>query len=171
MMGTIVYGKWQDHIEAWLGNENKNNKNFLLLHYEDMKENLEKETKRIANFLLDIDNNDNDGDDENENENDSHNLNLNLLNQLITQRVVPYCTFNSMKNDKIKYSPISVGWRINPKTNKLYNEFVRSGNIGDGKKECPVELKKRWFNFDVPIAKVRWNNANIDENTIINRYL
>jgi hypothetical protein len=158
--GTIVYGKWQDHIEAWLGGtSNTSNRKFLLLHYEDMKTNLEKETKRIANFLLDID-------DDNDDDNDDSNL-----NQLITQRVVPHCTFQSMKKDKLKYTPLSVGWKINPKTNKRYNEFVRSGNIGDGKQECPIDIQDKWCQQDVPIAKIRWNNANVNEDKIIDRYL
>ena len=124
-----------------------------------MKTNLEKETKRIANFLLDIDN-------VNDDDNDVSNL-----NELITQRVVPHCTFQSMKTDKLKYTPLSVGWKINPNTNKKYNEFVRSGNIGDGKQECPIEIQNKWCQQDVPIAKIRWNNANVNEDKIIDRYL
>ena len=131
-----------------------------------MKINLEKETKRIANFLLDIDDNDDNDDSDLNDSNDSN------LDQLITQRVVPHCTFQSMKKDKLKYTPLSVGWKIiNPNTKKTYNEFIRSGNIGDGKQECPIEIQDKWWKQDVPIEKIRWTNANVNKDKIINRYL
>ena len=50
--GTIVYGKWQDHIEVWLGEDVGNNRKFLLLHYEDMKQDLARETKRLARYAM-----------------------------------------------------------------------------------------------------------------------
>ena len=52
--GTILYGKWQDHLEAWLGQQNEDpiTQTVKLLHYEDMKENLEREATKLARFLF-----------------------------------------------------------------------------------------------------------------------
>ena len=49
--GSILYGKWQDHLEAWLGKANSNRSSLLILNYEDMKGDLAKQTTRLARFL------------------------------------------------------------------------------------------------------------------------
>jgi hypothetical protein len=164
--GTIVYGKWQDHIEAWLGNGvvvdgTDKERNFLLLHYEDMKEDLARETKRLVKFL---------SDEDDESSEDRY------LDELVS-RVVPQCTFDAMKRERKRYTPLTVSWKVNPKTGKPYDEFVRKGTIGDGRKlvlETPSSsssaLKDRWTDQDTPIAKARWNNAGVEQD-IIDRYL
>eukprot|EP00536_Pseudo-nitzschia_multiseries_P018794 jgi/Psemu1/265058/estExt_Genewise1Plus.C_31240003 len=169
--GTILYGKWQDHIEAWLqrgGGEERNSRsrrNFLLLHYEDMKNDLETETKRLARFLLE-DTNEND-DEASEEEDDCR------LDALVS-RVVPHCTFAAMKAERHRYTPLTVAWRIDPKTGKPYDQFVRRGNVGEGneflRKDSSSELRHRWVNHDAVIARARWNKAGVDAG-IIDRYL
>jgi len=169
MNGTIYYGKWQDHIEAWLGQQAANSSssggknNFLLLHYEDMKNNLEKETKRLAKFLLD------DGD----NGDDAVAVEDRYLDELVS-RVVPHCTFVAMKQEVHRYTPLRAPWKINPKTGKPYNEFVRKGSVGDGneflQRDASSKFKDRWVNHDAVIARARWNKAKVDA-AIINRYL
>ena len=166
--GTIVYGKWQDHIEAWLGGEGNTERGFLLLHYEDMKQDLAKETKRIARFLYD-------GDDHNGVENS-----IDQYLDEIVSRVVPYCTFSAMKRDRTRYTPLTVSWKSDPKTGKPYDEFVRKGTVGDGRKfllettspsgSSSASSRDRWVDKDVLIARARWEKASVDQD-IIDRYL
>lgn len=174
--GTILYGKWQDHLEAWLGDGGKPTGDFLLLHYEDMKRDLGKETKRIAKFLLD-------GTDT-DNRNDDHATTSVQVGEMtdadkcyvdeLVSRVVPHCTFAAMKRERQRYTPLTVSWKINPETGKPYDEFVRKGNVGEGGRvlegDFSSELKDRWINRDVSIAKARWMRANVDEK-IVDRYL
>ena len=167
MDGTIYYGKWQDHIEAWLGQQAVNSsssggkRNFLLLHYEDMKNNLEKETKRLAKFLLDDD------------DDDVVAVEDRYLDELVS-RVVPHCTFVAMKQEVCRYTPLRAPWKINPKTGKPYNEFVRKGSVGDGneflQRDASSKFKDRWVNHDAVIARARWNRAKVDP-AISDRYL
>jgi hypothetical protein len=169
--GTIVYGKWQDHIEAWLGNGvdgTDKERNFLLLHYEDMKKDLAKETKRLAKFLVD----DNNG----ESSENRKTFDDRCLDEIVS-RVVPHCTFDAMKRERKRYTPLTVSWKTNPKTGKPYDKFVRKGNIGDGRKillETPSSssstLKDRWIDRDVPIAEARWKKAGVEQE-IVDRYL
>lgn len=160
--GTIVYGKWQDHIEAWMGRDFKRKRKVLLLHYEDMKDNLAKETKRLAKFLLDGNGN-----------STIENYNERCLDELVS-RVVPHCTFEAMKKERRRYTPLTVSWRIDPKTGKPYDAFVRKGAVGDGQKflleMTSTALRDRWVNKDVSIARARWKKAGVDQN-IIDRYL
>jgi len=162
--GTIVYGKWQDHVESWLGrrNESVNDDNFILLHYEDMKKDLSKEVRRLARFLFN-------DDDTNREKCDNQ-----YLDEIVS-RVVPHCTFDAMKRERKRYTPLSVSWRTNPETGKPYDEFVRRGKVGDGKKilldtQISSTLKDRWIERDIPIAKARWKLANIKQD-IVDRYL
>mmetsp|Transcript_653 Transcript_653/g.1491 ORF Transcript_653/g.1491 Transcript_653/m.1491 type:complete len:411 (-) Transcript_653:234-1466(-) len=167
--GTIVYGKWQDHIEAWLGEDVGKNRNFLLLHYEDMKQDLAKETKRVARFLMDGD------DDQSGPENDDDGY----VDEIVS-RVVPHCTFAAMKQEQKRYTPLTVSWKSDPKTGKPYDKFVRKGTVGDGRKfllevtspsgPSSSALRDRWVSKDVPIARARWRKAGVEEE-IINRYL
>ncbi len=160
--GSIVYGKWQNHIEAWMGRDVKNERKVLFLHYEDMKENLAKETKRLVKFLLD-------GNDESIVENDVKRY----LDELVS-RVVPHCTFKAMKEEHRRYTPLTVSWKNDPKTGKPYDAFVRKGAVGEGRKFLleitSTTLRDRWVNKDVFIAKLRWKKAGVDQN-IIDRYL
>ena len=176
LQGQILYGKWQDHIEAWLTAGSTKNNKFLLLHYEDMKHNLEHETKRIARFLLDDDDNDNDDDDDDDDARDTGTQHLDLLvDQLrISDRVVPYCTFAAMKRDSKLYTPLSVQWNRDPTTGQPYTGFIRTGLVGDpttSLSKLPTQaLQDQWLQHDVYIAQQRWRKAQIDP-TIIQRYL
>lgn len=166
--GTIVYGKWQDHIEAWLGNEGGNNSNFLLLHYEDMKQDLAKETKRLARFLMDDDD-----------EGSIEDCDVRYVHEIVS-RVVPHCTFAAMKHERKRYTPLTVSWKNDPETGKPYDKFVRKGTVGDGRKfviesksspgSSTSTSKDRWANKDALIARARWKRAGVEQG-IIDRYL
>lgn len=126
-----------------------------------MKENLERETTRIAKFLLEtVVDDENDTNDHNE----DHDV------KELVSRVVPHCTFSAMKQEKQKYTPLTVSWKRNPHTGILYNEFVRKGNVGDGKRECSTELQQRWSHCDTKIAWARWKKAEIPSE-LCHRYL
>jgi hypothetical protein len=148
--GTVLYGKWQDHLEAWLGISNRNASNVLVLHFEDMKHNLEAEAAKVARFL---------GVDE-------------TRFARVVETAVPHCTFSAMRKERSRYTPKSVEWK-NGQDGKSYDNFVRTGRIGDGKEFLNQyfsdELKKQWAK-DLATARVRWLDAQVDSQ-IIERYL
>ncbi|XP_062971878.1 sulfotransferase 6B1-like [Cynocephalus volans] len=49
LRGDVVYGSWFDHVLNW--EEHENDKNILIIFYEEMKEDLFKSIKKIATFL------------------------------------------------------------------------------------------------------------------------
>ena len=146
--GTIVYGKWQDHIEPWLGQGKRtdNERKCLIWHYKDMKQDLVKETQRLAKFLLDDDGNNGQSSDE---PNDHH------LDEIVS-RVVPHCTFDAMKRERKRYTPLTVSWKTNHQTSNPYDGFVRKGTVGDGRKflletqssSSSSTSKDRWIDRD-----------------------
>ncbi|XP_069905576.1 sulfotransferase 6B1 [Oryctolagus cuniculus] len=49
LQGDVVYGSWFDHVLSW--EEHKNDKNVLIIFYEEMKKDLPKNIKKITTFL------------------------------------------------------------------------------------------------------------------------
>ncbi|XP_007944988.1 sulfotransferase 6B1-like [Orycteropus afer afer] len=49
LRGDVVYGSWFDHLLSW--EEHKNDKNILIMFYEEMKKDLSKSIKKITAFL------------------------------------------------------------------------------------------------------------------------
>ncbi|KAF3816271.1 hypothetical protein GH733_014444 [Mirounga leonina] len=49
LRGDVVYGSWFDHVLSW--EEHKNDKNILIIFYEEMKKDLSKSIKKIVTFL------------------------------------------------------------------------------------------------------------------------
>ncbi|XP_052568948.1 sulfotransferase 2A1-like isoform X1 [Peromyscus californicus insignis] len=49
LKGNVVYGSWFEHTRAWLSMREKDN--FLLLNYEDMKQDTKSIIKKICDFL------------------------------------------------------------------------------------------------------------------------
>lgn len=96
--GKIVFGSWKHHLKSWL---NCQSSNVLFLKYEDLKLNTKKSITNIAKFL-----------------------DLSLTDAQI-DALIPAISFESMKENKLKYQPISVAW-------KNGFEFLRKGVIGDG---------------------------------------
>lgn len=162
--GRILYGKWEDHMEAWLG-QHKDDKEgnvttttsssevgCLLLHYEDMKNDLPYEATRLARFL---------GVPEDR-------------IQKVLEEALPQCTFDAMKRERWRYTPQSVAWKLDPNTGRPYDDFVRSGTVGEGRTKVTKEfftpaLDAQWRQA-MRIAKWRWQKAGV-EDKIIERYL
>jgi hypothetical protein len=144
--GKIPYGSWEDHMEAWLGlycHSNNNERNILLLHYHEMKQDLHQQAIRVAKFLnipnADIDR--------------------------VLATALPACTFDAMKEERWRYTPQSVSWKDDPQTRQPYDKFVRTGRVGDGiefiqRVFTPV-LYEKWAT-NQRRAQRRWHNAGID---------
>jgi len=49
--GQVIYGSWFDHTLGWLPNVRQNAGNMLMLHYEDMWQDLAAQIRRIGAFL------------------------------------------------------------------------------------------------------------------------
>ena len=146
--GTILYGKWQDHLEDWLGKSDSKRK-IHVMQYADMKKDLIKEATRLAIFL---------GVDE---------------PRIVETNVVPHCTFSAMRAERWRYTPVSVEWENDERTGKPYDNFVRTGRIGDGsafrEQHFSENLKKQWQN-DLVLARARCLYAGVDDQ-LIQRYL
>jgi len=134
-----------------------------------MKQDLARETKRLARFLTD-------GEDD---QSDTENSDGGYVDEIVS-RVIPHCTFAAMKQEQKRYRPLTVSWKRDPETGKPYDKFVRKGTVGDGRKfllevsspsgPSSSTSRDRWVGKDVPIARARWKKAGVEEG-IINRYL
>ncbi|XP_004845824.1 sulfotransferase 6B1-like [Heterocephalus glaber] len=49
LRGEVVYGSWFDHVLSW--EEHRNDKNILIIFYEEMKKDFPKSLKKITTFL------------------------------------------------------------------------------------------------------------------------
>ena len=158
--GRILYGKWQDHVEAWLGQwkedvacdtDASSSSESLWLHYQDMTTNLPYEATRVAHFL---------------------GVSEDRIPEVVAA-TLPQCSFDAMKAERWRYTPKSVSWNTDPRTDRPYDNFVRSGKVGEGMEFVQTaftsELKARWKE-DMDIAKRRWQTAGV-RRTIIERYL
>jgi hypothetical protein len=110
----IPYGRWHRHVVTWL-NLCNDNKNILLINYEEMIHDLGSQLVRINSFL-----------------------GLNDLNSIDIENLKLKLTFHGMKSNEKIYSPISVKW-------KNGYSFIRKGEIGDSMnswKELPEKIEK-----------------------------
>eukprot|EP01095_Lingulamoeba_sp_RSL-Kostka_P017534 TRINITY_DN917_c0_g2_i1.p1 TRINITY_DN917_c0_g2~~TRINITY_DN917_c0_g2_i1.p1 ORF type:complete len:192 (+),score=51.64 TRINITY_DN917_c0_g2_i1:188-763(+) len=97
--GNVMYGKWADHILSWW--KVKERDNVLFLFYEDMKNDIRTEIKKIIDFL-----------------------GIEVTDERI-DHVIQRTTFNSMKNDpKTNQTDYKARNLDKPK-------FMRKGEIGD----------------------------------------
>ncbi|KAG7343921.1 sulfotransferase family protein [Nitzschia inconspicua] len=155
--GTIAYGLWEDHIEAWLKEtstartSSNNGGSILFLHYHEMRQNLKKEAARLSKFLgvadADMDR--------------------------VLAAALPSCTFDAMKQERWRYTPQSVSWKADPQTGQPYDKFVRKGRVGDGKMFLrdvfTPTLFEKWTD-NQKRAQRRWKAAGVDP-SIIDLYL
>jgi hypothetical protein len=141
--GTILYGKWQDHLEAWLGQEgDSRSQAVLMLHYDDMKENLPREANKLAQFFGVV--------------------NEDLKS--VVDTAVSKCTFTAMKEDRWRYTPRTVSWKTDETTGKPYENFVRTGRLGDGKNffetYASQDVLTEWQTV-LKTTKSRWQKAQV----------
>ena len=122
--GTVAYGKWSHHLASWMPHivaedETKNDKQILLVRYEDLKLDLKGQVTRIANFL-----------ELKQVVNDTSGQPLDL----VLERV----SFAWMREHQHLYHPISVRWKPG------YN-FIRTGRVGDHDSIFDEEHKKKFM--------------------------
>jgi hypothetical protein len=170
VQGTVLYGKWQDHLEAWLSSDKvvgqtqsskpKDSGNddvdeihgsVLLLHYDEMKNDLKGQATRVAKFL---------------------GVPTDQIETVVNE-AIEHCTFDAMKQERWRYTPRSVVWKKDDETGQPYQHFVRAGRTGDGTSFLEThgtkDIYQRW-QTDKATARERWRIAGIDQ-TIIHRYL
>ncbi|XP_015277293.1 PREDICTED: sulfotransferase 1C1-like [Gekko japonicus] len=105
---TIAWGSWFDHVKGWW--EAKDRHPILYLFYEDMKEDLAQEIRKVAHFL-DVE-----------------------LPEPILNKIVHHTTFDNMKaNPMANYSTVPPSM-MDP----AVSTFMRKGTVGDWKDHFTV---------------------------------
>ena len=120
--GTVAYGKWSHHLASWMpvaADGTKNDKQILLVRYEDLKKDLKGQVIRIANFL-------------------ELNHVTNVASGQPLDRVLERVSFAWMREHQHLYHPISVRWKPG------YN-FIRTGRVGDHDTIFDEEHKKKFM--------------------------
>ena len=97
----LVYGDWFDHFSGYLNNQNKFN--LLVVKYEDLKNDLKGNIRRIAEFLEEE------------------------LSETQFHSIAEHVDFKSMHNDK----SLNKSWR--PGLDQTISPYMRKGVIGDWK--------------------------------------
>nr|XP_020040749.1 sulfotransferase 6B1-like [Castor canadensis] len=103
LRGDVVYGSWFDHILSW--EEHKNDKDILIIFYEELKKDFAKSLKKITTFL-DI------------------NVNDNEINKIASKT-----SFSEMKNNAVKenFDPNHTICALTADRNLVF----RKGVVGD----------------------------------------
>lgn len=120
------YGTWSSNTEGWL-NAKENNRNILLVRYEDLISQPEEEIQKIA----------------------SH-MDLNVSDEII-KKAIDNSSFNRMRSLEKEQSK---EWKPLQKTRKDMN-FVRKGRVDSWKDELtPAAIKKIELHFGKVMRKV-----------------
>ncbi|KAG8547066.1 hypothetical protein GDO81_029198, partial [Engystomops pustulosus] len=112
LQGRVPFGSWFDHIKGWM--QMKDKKNFLLVTYEDLKQDQRGTIKKICTFL--------------ENE----------LEEQAVDLVLEHSSFNSMKKNNMSNNTMVPDYIMDTKN----NQFMRKGIIGDWKNHFTQEQKE-----------------------------
>uniref|UniRef100_F6X7M8 Sulfotransferase n=1 Tax=Monodelphis domestica TaxID=13616 RepID=F6X7M8_MONDO len=114
LSGAVPYGSWFDHVKGWLGLREQSN--FLLVTYEELKKDIRGSIERIANFL------------------GVH------LSSAALEQVVDNCSFQKMKeNPMSNFSQMSSQYVA-----KDRGTFFRKGVTGDWKNLFTVAQSERF---------------------------
>ncbi|XP_044303834.1 sulfotransferase family cytosolic 1B member 1-like [Varanus komodoensis] len=114
MEGQVPWGSWYDHVRRYW--EEKENHRLLYLFYEDMKEDLAREVRRVRDFL-EVD-----------------------LPEDVVQKIVHHTTFTVMKdNPMANYETIP-----NLIFDKSKGAFMRKGDVGDWKNYFTVAQQEEF---------------------------
>ncbi|GFR69498.1 amine sulfotransferase [Elysia marginata] len=113
LSSPVLYGPWWQHVtEAW---ERKDDENILILFYEDLHKDLEKNVRIIAKFLE------------------------KQLTDKQVETIVRHCSFLNMKNN----SAVNYDWlKKRNLANKDVN-FMRKGQVGDWKNHLSEDIVRR----------------------------
>jgi len=104
--GETPFGSWIDHVTSYaeaFGNRSGDQREFLLLTYEDMVKDLPSIVRELIEFLE---------------------LNDKISDDVLVHELLPSFSFESMRDNKDRFQPKSVGWKNN-------FSFLRKGKIGD----------------------------------------
>ncbi|XP_072027774.1 sulfotransferase 1A1-like [Amphiura filiformis] len=137
MKGDVHCGSWYEHTLSWW--QKKNEPNVLFLKYEDMKKDLRKSVKQIANFL-----------------------DCKMSEDAITL-TVRHCSFESMKqnrNANPDYLEFFAGDSEDDKPIEPNASFVRKGTVGDWKNYFTVSQNEA-FGADYK-TKMEGTELNFD---------
>ncbi|XP_076993149.1 sulfotransferase 1E1-like isoform X2 [Tamandua tetradactyla] len=114
MDGQVPYGSWYKHTRSWW--EKRNNSHVLFLFYEDLKEDIRKEVKKIMQFLG------------------------RKPSEEIVDKIVRHTSFQEMKNNPAtNYTTLPENMM-----DQKVSPFLRKGVIGDWKNYFTVALNERF---------------------------
>ncbi|XP_074849983.1 sulfotransferase 1 family member D1-like [Carettochelys insculpta] len=112
MAGNVAYGSWYDHVKGWW--EKAKTHRILFLFYEDMKEDPEREIKKVIQFL----------------EKD--------LKQEVVNNILHHTSFQEMKKNPTTNYEMMPAWAMDHGV----SPFMRKGMSGDWKNYFTVEQNK-----------------------------
>ncbi|XP_054848483.1 sulfotransferase 1B1-like isoform X2 [Eublepharis macularius] len=112
MEGTVPWGPWYDHVRRYW--DEKENHRILYLFYEDMKEDLAREIRRVKDFL-EVD-----------------------LPEAIVQKIAHHTSFQVMKDNPM------TNFENVPSTifDRTKSSFMRKGEVGDWKNYFTVAQRE-----------------------------
>jgi Sulfotransferase domain len=112
--GHVVYGSWFDHTLGWWANIQESAGNVLVLHYEDMQQDLATHIRRLATFL------------------GRH------LSQQAVAAIADYASFESMSANPF------TNREGNPMMDFSIARFLRKGVVGDWRNHFTAEQDARF---------------------------
>lgn len=125
MKGRVRYGSWFKHVRDW-GTHSKNN-NIMFLRFEDLKEDLEREIRKIADFCE-----------------------IKVQEERMPG-ILEECSFKCMKENQSKFDYIT---EVLVEAGIESGSFIRSGNVGDSKEylnedqKAEIELMKKKSQYE-----------------------
>ncbi|GFO43020.1 sulfotransferase [Plakobranchus ocellatus] len=112
--GKVLCGPWWKHVtEAWA---RRHEDNFLLLCYEDLQADLDKNVRIVAEFL-----------------------GKSLTDEQVA-RIVKHCSFDSMKNN----NTVNYEWFKRKGLARKEPKFLRNGKVGDWKNHLSPDIVKQF---------------------------
>lgn len=128
--GEIIFGSYINHIRCWIkqinSNKDTNNQNILLIRYEDMKNDLSAEIRKMAIFLK-----------------------QNMTNDRLIE-LTNILSFQSMKENEKLYQPLSVEWSNNFKFLRKGVVGDSKNNFSEMEEKLIDEMISREFPSGIP---------------------
>lgn len=99
--GQVIYGSWLDHTRAWWSHARENADKVLVLRYEEMKQDLPAQVRKIGSFLG------------------------KTLSPRAVEAITAHCSFQSMRTNPF------TNREGDPIMDSSISPFLRKGNVGD----------------------------------------